>query len=189
MDKFIQHKESNTPFILDHSRELNEIAGFQIQNRRCQMPRKFGPVLRTLDRSILLMIAGLFLSASAFSQPPGGPATPYTASELTMQSSSNQKKTPVNLPLELIMYRVAAAQVLLPSHIQEPRRAYFLGSKFSVTPEPIFRVEDRKIPGTGESNPIQLYTPNAQTGLPGWRFFHGGGLVASILVYRPTRYA
>jgi acetyl esterase len=79
----------------------------------------------------------------------------------------------VDHQVKLIMNRISAA-----SNIEEPRRAYFLYSKFAGPPESVFRVEDRKIPGPGGSIPIRLYTPHARTGLPLLEFFHGDGFVA-----------
>jgi hypothetical protein len=146
MDKFVQYKEINTPCVLDRSHGHNEIAGFQVQNRRCQMRYRFGQVVSRLNRSILLMIAGLFLSVSTFSQTPGGPAGSYPTSDQTIQFPAKQDKTPADHQAKLIMNRMSAA-----SNIEEPRRAYFLYSKFAEPPESVFRVEDRKIPGPGGS--------------------------------------
>ena len=179
MDKFVQCKESNTPCILDRSHGLNEIAGFQVQNRRCLMRHRFGQVVSRLDRSILLMIAGLFLSVSAFSQTPGELAGSFPISEQTIKFPAKQDKTPVDLQVKLIMDRMAAARAFHPSNIEEPRRAYFLYSKFAGPPESVFGVEDRKIPGLDGSIPIRLNAPNARTGLSRWVFFHGGSFVAS----------
>ena len=146
MDKFVHRKESTTPCILDRSHGLNEIAGCQVQNRSCQMRYRFGQVVSRVNRSILLMIAGLFLSVSTFSQTPGGPAGSYPTSDQTIQFPAKQDKTPADHQAKLIMNRMSAA-----SNIEEPRRAYFLYSKFAEPPESVFRVEDRKIPGPGGS--------------------------------------
>jgi hypothetical protein len=183
MDKFVQRKENNTPCILDRSHGLNEIAGFRVQNRRCQKRHRFGQVVRRLDRSILLMIAGLFLSVSAFSQTPGGPAGPYPTSEQTIQFPAKQDRTPVDPQVKLIMDRILVARVFHPFNIEEPRRAYFLHSKFAGPPESAFGVQDRKMPGPGGSISIRLYTPNAQTGLPLWVFFHGGNAADRLNTY------
>jgi hypothetical protein len=181
MDKFVHRKESTTPCILDRSHGLNEIAGFQVKNLRCQMRYRFGRVVSRLDRSILVMIAGFFLSVSAFSQTPGGPAGPYPTSKQTIQFPAEQDKTPVDPQVRLKMDHMLAGQVFHPSNIEDPRPAYFLYSKFAGPPESVFRVEDRKIPGPGGNIPIQLYTPDARTGLPRWAFSHGGGFVAGSL--------
>ena len=146
MDKFVQYKEINTPCVLDRSHGHNEIAGFQVQNRRCQRRYRFGQVVSRLNRSILLVIAALFLSVSTFSQTPGGPAGSYPTSDQTIQFPAKQDKTPADHQAKLIMNRMSAA-----SNIEEPRRAYFLYSKFAEPPESVFRVEDRKIPGPGGS--------------------------------------
>jgi len=132
------------------------------------MRYRFWQLVSRLERSILLMIASLFLSVSTFSQTPEGPAGPYPTSEQTIQFPAKQDKTPVNHQVKLM----SAASI-----IEEPRRAYFLYSKFAGPPESVFRVEDRKISGPGGSIPIRMCTPNAQTGLPLWVFFHGDGSV------------
>ena len=172
MNKFVQLKKGNAPCVLDRSHRLKEIAGFQAQNIRCQMRYIFGRVVSRLDRSILLIIAGLFLSVSTFSQTPRGPAGPYPTIEQTIQFPAKQDKTPVEHQVKLTMNRMWAA-----SDIEEPRRAYFLYSKFAGPNESVFRVEDRRIPGPVGSIPIRLYAPNVQTGLPRWVFFHGDGFV------------
>jgi hypothetical protein len=181
MDKFIHRKESNTPYILDRSHGLNEIAVSQLQNRSCPMRHRFGQVVRRLDRSILLMIAGLSLSVSAFSQTPGGPAGPYPTSEQTMQFPAKQDRTPVDPQVKLIVDRILVARPFHPFNFEEPHRAYFLHSKFAGPPESAFGVQHRKIPGPGGSISIRLYTPNAQTGLPLWEVFHGGDFVVGRL--------
>jgi len=84
MDKFLQRKESNTSCVLDRSNELTDMADFQVQHRRCRMQYRFGQAVSRLDRSILLMIAGLLLSVSAFSQTSEGPASPYPTSGQTI---------------------------------------------------------------------------------------------------------
>jgi alpha/beta hydrolase fold len=181
MDKLAQRKESNTFYILDRSHGLNEIAGCQVQNRRCQMRYRFGQVLSRLDRSILVMIAGLFLSVSAFSQTPGGPAGPNPTSEQTIQFPAKQDNAPVDPQVKLILDRVSASRVFHLSNIEEPRRASFPYSNFAGSPESVSCVEDREMPGPGWSLPIRMYTPNARTGLQSWVFFHGGGFVAAGL--------
>jgi hypothetical protein len=178
MHKFIHYKESDTPFILDRFHGLSEITGFQVQNGGCPLRYRFGQVVSRLNRSILLMLAGLFLSVSAFSQTPDGLAGPYPIREQPIQFSANQDKTPVDSQAKLILDRVLEARVFYPSSIQEPRRTDFHYSKFAGAPESGFRVEDRKIPGPGASIPIQLYTPNARTGPPLWEFFHAGSFMA-----------
>jgi alpha/beta hydrolase fold len=186
VNKFIQCKKNNTPSVLDRSHGLNEIAGFQVQNRRCQMRSRIGQVVSRLDRYILPLIAGLFLSVSAFSQTPGEPAGPYPTSEQTMQFPAKQDTTPVDPQVNLIMDRMLAAQVFHPSNIKDPHRAYFLYPKFAGSAESVFRVEDSKIPDSGGSIPIRLYTPNARTELPLWVSFHGDNAAGGLNTYDVT---
>ena len=186
MDKFVQCKENNMPFVLDRSHGLNEIAGFQLQNHRCQMRSRILQVVSRLDRYILPLIAALFLSVSAFSQTPGGPAGPYPASVQTMQFPAKQDKTPVDPKVNLIMDRMSAGQVFHPSDFNDPRRVYFLFPKFGGSAESVFRVEDRKIPDSAGSIAISLYTPNGHTDLPLWVPFHGGNAADRLNTYDAT---
>ena len=142
MEKFVQRKESNTPCVLDRSHGLNEIAAFRV-HRRCQMRYRSGQVVSRLDRSILLMMAGLFFSVSAFSQTPGGPAGPNRTSEHTIQFPAKQDETPVDPQVKFIADRVAAARVRHPSDIEESRRDYLFYLRFAGAPEWSFRVENR----------------------------------------------
>jgi alpha/beta hydrolase family protein len=177
MEKFVLRKESNTLCVLDRSHGLNEITAFRV-HRRCQIRCTFGQVVSRLDRSILLMIAGLFLSVSAFSQTPGGPAGLYPANERTIQSPTKQDDTPVDPQVKLIAYRMLAARVFLPFNFEEPRQADFLHSKFAGSPESVFHVQDREIPG---GTPVRLYKASARTGPPLWVFLYGGDFVADKL--------
>ena len=188
MEKFVQRKESNTPWVLDRSHRLNEITAFRV-HRRCQMRYRFGQVFSRLDRSILLMIAGLFLSVSAFSQTRGGPAGSYPASERTIQFPAKQDEMPVDPQVKLIADRMLTARVFLPFpfNIEEPRRADFLYSKCASSPESLFGVENREIPG---STPIRLYTASPRTGPPLWVFLHRGFAAARLDTYDvPSRTA
>ncbi len=185
-NKFVQCKENSTRSVLDRSHGLNEIAGFQVQNRRRQMRSRIGQVVRRLGRYILPLIAGVFLSLSAFSQTPGGPAGPYPAGEQTMQFPAKQDKTPVDLQVNLIMDRIAAAQVFHPSNMKDPRRVYFLYPKFAGPAESVFRLKDHKISDSGGSIPIRLYTTNASTELPLWVSFHGGNATGGLNSYDVT---
>jgi hypothetical protein len=185
-NKFVQSKENNTPSVLDRSHGLNEIAGFQVQNHKCQMRSRIGQVVRRLDRYILPLIAGIFLSVSAFSQTPAGTVGPYPASEQTKQFPAKQDKTPVDPQVNLIMNRISAAQVFHPSDIKDPRRAYLLYSKFAGSADSVFRLEDHKISNSSGSIPIRLYMPNARTELPLWESFHGGNAASGLHTYDVT---
>jgi hypothetical protein len=150
------------------------------------MRSRISQVVSKLDRYILPLIAGLFLSVSAFSQTPGGPAGPYPTSVQTMQFPAKQDKSPVDPQVNVIMGRLSAGQMFHPSNIKDPRRVYFLYPKFAGSAESVFRVEDRKIPDSGGSIAIGLYTPNVHTDLPLWVSFHGGNAADRLNTYDVT---
>ena len=54
----------------------------------------------------------------------------------------------------------------------------------STAPEPVARVEDRKIPGPAGKIPVRVYTPSGQGPFPVLVYFHGGGwVIASVQAY------
>jgi hypothetical protein len=184
MDKLIQYEMGKTFSVqateLGPSRGRNKIEGSQMQNRRHQTRHRLWQVVSRLDRSILPLIAGLFLSVSAFAQTPTGPASSYPAGKQTMRLFSKQDKPLVDPQEKLIIDRMVAAGVLHPSSAEEFRRVHLFYSTLAGPPEPVFRVEDRKIPGPG-SIPIRVYAPSGQAGLPLWVFPHGGDFVPGTL--------
>jgi hypothetical protein len=186
VDKFVQYNESNASSLLSCSHGLNEITGFQLQNRSRQTRSRIRHLVSRLDRHILPLIAALSLSVSAFSQTPRGPAGPYPASVQTMQFPAKQDKSPEDPQLNLIKDRMSAGQVFHPSNMNDPRRVYFLYQKFVGSAEWVFRVEDREIPVSGGSIAIGLYAPNVHTDLPPWVSFHGGNAADRLNTYDVT---
>jgi acetyl esterase len=83
--------------------------------------------------------------------------------------------------VKAVLAKMAAAGVGRPSSVADVRNAYLFYPKLSGTPEHVFRVEDRQIPGPRSNLTLRIYTPNQSTGLPMLVFFHGGGFVAGSL--------
>ncbi len=48
-------------------------------------------------------------------------------------------------------------------------------------PEPVLRVENRRVPGPSEDIPVRLYWPSDESPAPALAFFHGGGWVVCDL--------
>lgn len=121
--------------------------------------------------------------------PRSGAESPI---EWGMQSPVEKQKTtsteaevqkPDDPQVKAVLDKMAAAGVTRPSTVADVRRAYLFYPKLSGTPEHVFRVEDRQIPGPGRNKniPVRVYTPNSKSGLPMLVFFHGGGFVAGSL--------
>jgi acetyl esterase len=56
-------------------------------------------------------------------------------------------------------------------------RARAMPAELAGPEQPVYRVEDRKIPGDGGLIPVRIYRPSAASPLPALVFFHGGGFV------------
>jgi len=61
--------------------------------------------------------------------------------------------------------------------LDQARQAAHGFAPFGGEPEPVARVEDRKIPGKAQQIPIRIYSPQGDGPFPGAVFYHGGGFV------------
>ena len=106
---------------------------------------------------------------------------------LSSQESQNVTATKselqisADLQVKTILDKMAAGGVARPTTVADVRKAYLFYPKLSGTPEHVFRIEDRQIPGAGGDVPVRVYTPSSTSGLPMLVFFHGGGFVAGSL--------
>jgi acetyl esterase len=97
-----------------------------------------------------------------------------TTSELTIQA-------PIDSQVKLVHDKMSAAGIGQPATVADVQKAYLFYPKLSGTPEHVFRVENRHIPGPAGNLAIRVYTPNSESALPVLVFFHGGGFVAGSL--------
>jgi len=88
--------------------------------------------------------------------------------------------------VKAVLDKIAAAGVAHPTTVADVRRAYLFYPKLSGSPEHVFRVENRQIPGPAGNIPVRIYSPGATDGLPILVFFHGGGFVAGSLATHDT---
>ena len=98
------------------------------------------------------------------------------------QSPTTTKPTPAIDPqVRAVLDKLAAAGIARPSTVADVRKAYLFYPTLSGTPEHVFRIDDRHIPGPAGEIPIRVYTPAPTSPLPVVVFFHGGGFVAGSL--------
>jgi acetyl esterase len=57
----------------------------------------------------------------------------------------------------------------------EARRVAYGFTQLAGEPEPVARIENRRIPGRAGEIPIRIYTPEGDGPFPGALYFHGGG--------------
>lgn len=119
--------------------------------------------------------------------PRSGAESPI---EWSIQSPVEKQKTistkaeiqkPNGPQVKAVLDKMAAAGIARPATVEDVRKAYLFYPKLSGTPEHVFRIEDREIPGPRKSIPLRVYTPSSKRGLPVLVFFHGGGFVAGGL--------
>src|SRR5271155_1854036 len=85
---------------------------------------------------------------------------------------------PLDAQMKMVLDAMVAAKVQ-PFHKLTPLEARkAMGRRVAQgTPEPVARVEDRKIPGPGGEIPIRIYTPTGSGPFGACVYFHGGGWV------------
>jgi len=133
-------------------------------------------------RSILGM-ALMVISCAAVTNVPIAFAGQTAARDADGQNPAQAKETQATTDpqVKIVLDKMKAAGALHPRTVAEVRKSYFFMSTLSGKPEPVFRVEDRAIPGPVGNIPIRIYTPREGQGLPVFVFFHGGGFVAGSL--------
>lgn len=98
----------------------------------------------------------------------------------------SESPTPADPQVKAVLDKLAAAGLARPTTVADVRKAYLFYPKLSGSPEHVFRVEDRQIPGPAGNIPVRIYTPSSAGGLPILVFFHGGGFVAGSLESHDT---
>jgi len=77
---------------------------------------------------------------------------------------------------------MAAAGITRPTTVADVRKAYLFYPKLSGTPEHVFHIDDRQIPGPAGNVTVRIYTPNPTRGCgPSWFSFSWRGFVAGNL--------
>jgi acetyl esterase len=103
--------------------------------------------------------------------------------EQNQTATQSESQTPADPQVKTVLDKMAAAGVARPTTVADVRKAYLFYPTLSGSPEHIFRIEDREIPGPAAKRNIRVrvYSPNSTSGLPIFVFFHGGGFVAGSL--------
>lgn len=103
--------------------------------------------------------------------------------EQNQTATKSESQTPADPQVKTVLDKMATAGVARPTTVEDVRKAYLFYPTLSGSPENIFRIEDREIPGPAAKGSIRVrvYSPNSTSGLPIFVFFHGGGFVAGSL--------
>ena len=146
----------------------------------CVTIKSFAPFILALPSLALVL-----LPAVSGSEKPS--ATRDERSYGSLQERQNQPATNsesqrlADGQVKTILDKMAAAGVARPMSVADVRKAYLFYPKLSGSPEQVFRIDNREIPGTAGNIPVRVYTPGSTAGLPVLVFFHGGGFVAGSL--------
>lgn len=141
---------------------------------------------RVLGRiaSVSLFTCGFFFPLIVLSQAPAIPGSAVQDSAPYGRPLKPPPVPPGGPPKEstdpqvrAVLAQMAAAGPLHPATLEQARKSFLFYAKFAGAPEPIFHVEDRKIPGPAGDIPIRVYAPRGGGDLPVLVLFHGGGFV------------
>jgi acetyl esterase len=142
-----------------------------------------------LEKSALLLLSIAVVLLSAVSEYGNASETRVQRNFASLRGEQNQTATkpesqaPADPQVKTVLDKMAAAGVARPTTVADVRKAYLFYPTLSGSPEHIFRIEDREIPGPAAKGNIRVrvYTPNSTSGSPIFVFFHGGGFVAGSL--------
>jgi acetyl esterase len=123
--------------------------------------------------------AVLFVSFSPAATGASSAESPAGAAPALQAPSASEADQ--NSQVQTVLQKLAAANALYPKTVEEGRRAFQIYASLAGSPEPVSRIENRKIPGPGGDLAIRLYAARTGAVLPIFIFFHGGGFVAGTL--------
>jgi len=136
-------------------------------------------------RRVLRLIAAIAVLAYAVPYPRatfGGESADKSRALRQQATDQNAQPTKRADPqVKAVVDKMAAAGVIHLMTVDQVRKAYLFYPTLSGTPEHVFRVDNRSIPGSAGNISIRLYIPREGQGLPIFVFFHGGGFVAGSL--------
>src|SRR5208282_3618678 len=96
-------------------------------------------------------------------------------------ATKSEPQTPADPQVKAVLAKMAAAGLVHQTTVEDVRKAYLFYPRLSGTPEHVFRIEERQIPGPGGNIRLRVYTPSVTAALPILVSFHGGGFVAGSL--------
>ena len=143
----------------------------------CKASKSRGLILPSLAFVLLSAVSGPARVDGARVEP-SRPSLQEGQSQTVKQS---EPRTPADPQVKAVLNKLAAAGVARPTTVADVRKAYLFYPKLSRSPEQVFRVEDRQIPGPAGNIRVRIYTPSSTGGLPILVFLHGGGFVAGSL--------
>lgn len=134
----------------------------------------FSQTFGTPSRFFASVGSGLLFSVGGFS-------VSHTARVALAATDRQIPRMQPDAQAQLVNEKMSAAGVRRPATVADVRKAYLFYPKLSGTPERVFRVENRDIPGPAGNVTVRVYMPSSRTARPVLVFFHGGGFVAGTL--------
>jgi len=141
-------------------------------------------ICKAVESSTLLLATMVSVPFYAVSGSTASPVKWTIQTSLEKQNQAlteSHSKTSDLQEAKVVLEKMTAAGITRPSTVEDVRKAYLFYPKLSGTPEHVFRVEDRQIPGPAGNLTIRIYSSKPTTGVPILVFFHGGGFVAGNL--------
>jgi len=149
-------------------------------NYACRIAKTYNNFAILLPLLILVLLPGLSADGRASAARRGRILSSQEPGQSGVLKNSESQAI-ADAQVTTVLGKMAAAGIAQPATVADVRRAYRFYPQLSGTPEHVFRIEDRQIPGLSGNIPIRLYTPSSRSGMPVLVFFHGGGFVAGSL--------
>src|SRR6266404_5593003 len=138
-------------------------------------------VSSTFYNFTLLLLSLVFVLLCAVSGSGRVPRAHVEGSLPSLHQAQNQTirnsepPTPDDPQVKTVLDKMAAAGIALPTTVADVRKAYLFYPKLSGTPESVFRIQDREVPGPAGNIPSACILLARLVACLSWFSFMAGG--------------
>src|SRR5215467_6567153 len=127
--------------------------------------------IESLTLLVPTLLSVLLSAAVGVTAPPVEWANRSPLGEQGQVATGSGSKTSYDAEVKAVLEKMTAAGITQPATVADVRKAYLFYPKLSGTPEQVFRIEDRQIPGPAGNLTIRIYSSKPASGSPILVFF------------------